>query len=1093
MNFKSFEKTDRKILFASCMLLLTACLLIWQDGWIYRLVQVQRDDLVKIGSVSEIDRDVRRRLQVALSWIPLSKKNDIYQGDSIFTGASSTVTIETEAGEKISIAPNSLVVISKQKNGLNINIGFGSIEGNVSGNSSLVISSNNTITELSGQNGAVKIDAGEGNKMIVSVVSGEVTVKSADGEETLRRDDSSLINLTGRQQEFNQPNIELLTPLEDQLFQAKEDKPVLFSWESRKKFSRMKIKVATDREFKNVVVDSPVDGKSFDAYNLPIDVNLYWQVIAEGGISTVHKFNVVGNRSPIPIYPKPGFQFYYDPTIQAPLAGAQIELQWEPGSPSNHYEVILAQDMKFLKNPKKYKTKDKKLDLGLLTKGTYYWRVRSITFADLAWSEPSQFRVGPEPTRILAPPVPLTLGDTFLIPTKIHSESVVKIRELPKKQYFKYIEEYPRLKWASVSKAEEYLVEIARDKSFKTILLSQKTRDTSLVWKKTSPGKFYWRAKAISRSAREGLYTQSQELKISVQPPQNLTPSKMVEEVPDAKLLLMAPPPIRLKWNPTLYTNSYEVEYSQSNSFAESKKVLTQQSEINAQIQTAGALYWRVRSLDKSGAPVSPFSAIYTLDYQRIYKDPTLLSGLVAIYPAQQDSIILVAGEQPELEFKWSRPFKDTNYRIELSADAAFANIYFSDTTQKNYYKYKGEFPSRIVYWRVRAENDKFVSDWTGANRFLLTHENQAFDFEISDKMFQARIQAQVRQREILAARERKLARLRTPASDMDLQLDTPQITEAPEIFTLESNFNSEIPANTLVNLNNEKFFALIKNTPIIKWQKVIAAERYVVEVARDLDFKKIVSKTPCWDPIFVWETPLPGRFYYRVQAFNDRYTRSAHSAVGTMNIAVEAPASTGLDTFAEVFDVPRELWQPPRPFELSWQPVVFARAYEVEFSEDRLFQLTKIFKTTDIKTQFTVSKAGLYYWRVRAINEHGVGISSFSPMRSVEIVQTNRNPANVTELAGVFPKDRTMLFVGEGLMNLAFYWLTPRQSEEHLVEVSNTAQFTKILATAKGRSGHTAISHDLPDGKLFWRVRKGTEVSTINEFLLRRERNKGD
>jgi len=324
----------------------------------------------------------------------------------------------------------------------------------------------------------------------------------------------------------------------------------------------------------------------------------------------------------------------------------------------------------------------------------------------------------------------------------------------------------------------------------------------------------------------------------------------------------------------------------------------------------------------------------------------------------------------------------------------------------------------------------------------------------------------------------------------VDLQLDTPQITSATDETVLESNLDTSLTPLQIITQPFERFFDQVKNYPVLKWEKVQAAERYIIEIARDPDFTKLVVKAPTWDPFYVWETARPGNYYYRVQAFNERYTNSAHSRVRHLRVEVDAPTPTSQDEFVEAFSEPKELWPPPRPFTLSWTPVAFARGYDIQFCEDQTFQDAKIITARINSKELRVSKSGLYYWRVRAINEKGVAIGMFSPIRSVEVIQSNRAPAGGNSLAGVFPLNRTMLFVGRGLMNLAFHWLSPVDSASTTtIEVSTKEDFSSLLASASGRGGKLVLSQDLPEGKIFWRAKNGKSVSEVYQFDLRRER----
>lgn len=391
------------------------------------------------------------------------------------------------------------------------------------------------------------------------------------------------------------------------------------------------------------------------------------------------------------------------------------------------------------------------------------------------------------------------------------------------------------------------------------------------------------------------------------------------------------------------------------------------------------------------------------------------------------------------------------------------------------------------MYWRVRAEHKDFTSDWTGGNRFLVSYENRPFSFEQSDLIFAARLDSQQKQIDTLNAQKRRLAKLRSPTATLELQLDTPQLINPPNQFTIESNLNLAVGLNNLAKQQFDQFYSQVRGYPTIRWNKVPAAERYVIEIATDTNFTQTVSKTPTSNPFIVGTLSDQANF---TTVFKP--SMIAISVVifpSTEWISDKSPIATSPDTVVEVHSDPREMWPPPSPFQLTWRPVVFARGYEVEFSRDKTFSLAKVYATKVPSTEIKVTHPGLYFWRVRPISEHGIGIASFSPIRSVEVIQTNRNPASVTTLTAVFPIERTMLFVGDGLMNLAFHWISPNSENTTKLEISNSVNFENIITSATSTTSKAIISKDLPEGKLFWRVRSGDVTSIINEFYLRRER----
>lgn len=278
----------------------------------------------------------------------------------------------------------------------------------------------------------------------------------------------------------------------------------------------------------------------------------------------------------------------------------------------------------------------------ILLTGQYYWRVRSIDFPNLSWSTPSLFKIGPERTRILAPPLPQMANNTFLIPTKIHKSNAEQIHALNASGAQKFIDKRPRINWSGVSGADKYLIEISKTKSFLNKLVSQTVPNTHYNWQFVQPGQYYWRIKGIGETSKDGLYSNVQQLNVAIEPPIALSQSLIVDEVPDQELLKAPPPPITISWNPTVFSKSYEVEFSYTSDFKNPTQFITSASSRVLQIASPGLYFWRVRSLDENKIPVSPFSSAYTLEFQRVYKDPAKSNNLLAIYPQQQDSIILV-------------------------------------------------------------------------------------------------------------------------------------------------------------------------------------------------------------------------------------------------------------------------------------------------------------------------------------------------------------------------------------------------------------------------------------------------------------------
>jgi hypothetical protein len=1081
---RRFDQRDRQIFTVATILLLLSLGLTLFDDWVYRFTDTGAGDLQSIGKVRMTKLDVRRRFKVAFSWSPLKNDTAIFQGDSIFTGENSEAVITTDNGEEITIAPNSLVVINSKKDSLAIDIGFGSVEGKVGKGGKLVVASNNNITELAGDNATIKIDAGAGDRIVLNVLEGQVKVRSSEGEAILGRNDAAEVNLAGSfDSQKSQSPIQLLAPAAEERVRFGLEQPLQFKWNNPKRLGRLKLKVSTDEKLTSLLLDVPVQGDSYVAYGLPADQKLYWKIVAEGADTSVQNFWILDNKPPYLLLPLQGQQIF---------TGKDVELKWNGGSPARRYEVQLSRNDSFTTIFQQSKTEQSSWVLSGLEKGAYYWRVRGLEFKDSPWSQVGYFNLNQVPTEFLAPPR-TEFEPNLLILTRTHQLPPEKVRDLTPTGARKLIASPPVLAWSKVKNAERYQLQVSRSTSFNDPVVNVTVEDTRFTWWSALPGNYYWRIRSLGEEFKTPAFTQAKPLQIAVAAPTVLSSATFLDEVPDESLLHTPPPPIDLQWNPTVYTEEYEVVFADNAEMKNANRFLTRLAKKTIRLPKPGRYFWTIRALGKKQVPISNTTSLLTLDYQRVYKDPALSENLIAMSPKQGESILLVGQGTATIDFRWNNPPETTQFELEIAHDMNFANVVKKVSTRETRYAFKDPFLSSLVYWRVRALHKGAWTEWTAANRFLVSYENSPFDIETSEKIQIARFKAKERQDRLLVTLQRKIDALRLPAAATDIQLETPVSTFTEELLILKDNVAPNADSVKLARKANEEFFKMVLNPPVLTWQKVPAAERYFVEIASDTSFKNVISRVPSFNPYYLWETVRPGQFYWRIQAFNDRYRRSDFSEVRPLRVEIETLESSSPDNFVEVFDEPTEMWPTPAPFTISWTPRAFAKFYEFEFSEDPNFTVSKTFRSKENQKVVNVSKTGTYFWRARPVNDYGVGVARWTQARSLEVAQARRSPASLQRLTGVFPKERDVVFVGQGLMNLMFHFLSP-SSDAAILEISDRADFKKVIAQTKAIGTTARVRQDLPAGNLFWRLRKpdgkdeGSDVSDIYQFRLLKE-----
>src|SRR6476661_1529845 len=89
---------------AGCIFIATLFLISQDDFIIKFLHRKSMND--KIGTVSAAKDDARRRLANSLVWLNLSENEEIYDGDSIFSGPKSLSIVRSDQSGEISIKEN---------------------------------------------------------------------------------------------------------------------------------------------------------------------------------------------------------------------------------------------------------------------------------------------------------------------------------------------------------------------------------------------------------------------------------------------------------------------------------------------------------------------------------------------------------------------------------------------------------------------------------------------------------------------------------------------------------------------------------------------------------------------------------------------------------------------------------------------------------------------------------------------------------------------------------------------------------------------------------------------------------------------------
>jgi hypothetical protein len=963
MNLYKLDKRDRTILgTASAVLIVSLLFTYFYDDLYGALIQSRVKNLQKVAFSKKSKNDVRRKYSSEFSWGPLKTSKDIYEGDTLFTGSDSELIVRTEKGEELLISENSLVVIKSERDALSLDIGFGAIETRLDKGSRLILTTAAGTSTLTSEGASFKVDAGSGDQLYVQVSEGNLKVNSAG--QTGQFGKGQLIEINNGLSEGQKYNIKQLSPLAGQFFEKRTNIGIEFRWTSASKVTRPRLKISTDQEFKNVIVNTPAQGSSHIAYDLPHDIKLYWQVLAEGGQSKINHFVIVGRSPPIPIKPEQGKEILLPIKLVQAHKGAEPELSWEAGSPSRKYLVQIASDKKFSSLIAELKSGSNTLKAPALPPGKYFWRVRSLELAESPWSMPAQFSVTPQYDERLASPI-LISKDFYLIDSKF-PELGVSLEQI--KKFKPQVANWPELKWTSVAGAKAFEVQLSKTPTFRQIDQTFITRDKNFVLKNVKPGRYYWRTRAMRPGYIESEYTDAQTFTVQITPPRSLIKETIIEFTDNPDLILSAAPPQKLIWTPTVYTKFYELQTSDKSDFNDPKVFVTDIPEREIYLPGTNKIYWRVRALDVNKNPISSFSQSYALSFERVQRAPASFTEIKPINPSSNYSIIYIGKGTAEYVFEWSKVFGASSYEIQISDTPNFERLNYVSKSKTNHHLVSGEIPTGKAFWRARALSKDFIGAWMPPVSFYVSNNPTPFDYETSIQIFAARRAAKDRQLNLIAQFQKDIAQIRSPASITTMQLDTPQNLKAPKIVILKENQEARNLLKRPDSKSLPDLVRIVQNPPILSWNKVPAAERYYVEISFNPEFTQKIISAPTLDPYYKWDTARPGLFYWRVLAVNDRYLPSNYSSVEMLDIRTH---QVELDIY-KVRDAAKEIV-------LSWKPVLFAHKYELILSSNKNFTDAEVYYTTSTAIKLKNKWKNHLYYKARPLNQVNVGIAEWT------------------------------------------------------------------------------------------------------------------
>jgi hypothetical protein len=671
-------------------------------------------------------------------------------------------------------------------------------------------------------------------------------------------------------------------------------------------------------------------------------------------------------KAPVPISPVDG----------SPVRGLPA-FAWTPVSGAKEYEFQVAADSGFNSSVLGYgkddfRTKNTRATLiQTIPDGTYWWRVRAISKngTPSAWTRGRTIRKGWGSRTTLLSPVGgarITYPATPL-----------------------------RLSWAPVAGARKYRVFVATDSDLGSLISIngqsgpvETSATTFTPSAALAPGTYYWDVQAVDAEGNRAPYPRPAAGSFTWVWPSATTPQ--VTDLSPAPELVDP----RFSWDPVPGAARYEVEINPSKEFAVGSKICCTGTTINTSLSPTTVFknnnyYWRVRALDMDGHAgrwncygdpnlACPNPAPFKKSFDNVAPDGPVPGTSIKnlrmrdnLADPGTDIDLVTDGYQTRVPIvRWDPVPGAASYELQVARWNGAACLwpsadYIKKTSVTEWTPFGNPGSNNPVVWQGILGDDRFT---------LLTPDTYCF-----------RVRARSDRSPINQEVWGDYTYLQNGGTDSTLP--------AGPAFTWTDYPNPADPGNSTPCLGNQypcsgDYLGPVtgtttERTPLFTWKPLTGASSYFVVVAKDANFTNVVdegfTRIPAYAPrnaftptTYADETTT---YYWAVLPASDPNGSDAlplgvpASAVGSFQKQSTPPTSV-FPTNGRVFlDQPR----------FQWTPVLGARNYRLQVSQDPSFG-NPIDDVTTASTAYssntTYPADTILYWRVRANDENGIGLT---------------------------------------------------------------------------------------------------------------------
>ncbi len=425
----------------------------------------------------------------------------------------------------------------------------------------------------------------------------------------------------------------------------------------------------------------------------------------------------------------------------------------------------------------------------------------------------------------------------------------------------------------------------------------------------------------------------------------------------------------------------------------------------------------------------------------------------------------------------WNKFISGEKYRLQVAFNSNFQNILYefeniSDTS----YTLNNLLPGKQYYWRVRAERDNCISDWTEPMGFTTIYEKITV-FSPSDSSVDMPLKVQFTWAPNSNAWSYQL-QIATDKNFERIVKDTVINNSIVEIAGLDyyteyfwrvrllrgeqfgmwsdfRKFTTKLASPKLLSPDNNA-----KSIPFdgeMKWSSVPGAIHYHLVVSKSNQFtKNLIDIVDLKEARYVFSNLEPStKYYWRVRANG------------------ETGKSEWSETYSFITQLPKpELLRPPfadtiAPITgiLRWKEVVHANRYEVQICETEQFDIGVI--TYNVVGQTFVQYSNLaystkYYWRVSALNTETE--SPWSNVFWFKTIPDNYLPPPIL----IYPDDQKINVTQKDNLK----WNSIENAQGYQIQISIDRYFSNVVVDRNLTDTSFSVAGLAYGTRYYWRVR---------------------